>query len=540
MERTERLVRALLTKERRQIRRGNNFTAFFHGLLYTVLAVIFFLFYRKFTALYLSLSTDRIERFFELNTLAFGAALLLFTLSAASKLVKRLFLADRRELFNALPVPPRALLLYALTASYLELLGASLAVSLILCYAPVTPLSGEGIYFAAFLLTALLLPLFAVLLSVFFALPARALLRLFRGRSLLFFLVTTALFAGGLFVYSLLLKGVKQLLLGDLKYFFNARVLAKIAYVCRFFVPSNLFARLLGGGNRGGSALILFLLSLLLSLFVLAVGGAFVRSALKAESGGRVRYFSRFSRRPALLSLIVKDFLGILRTPAYTLSFFSVAALMPLMVFFGMSVGLSLVRRLIGVDCSFELALLLTLLYTALTNVFCSSNVSRDGEMFFIVKALPLSPYAVFGAKLALCMLVCTAAQGASAALLAASRLVSPSLCALLFVFGLLFSFAQVCFSTRYDFAHARFPEGEGEAEAEGSVAVLLLGLLFALAVGLGMFLLRLVRTISFRPFPPAVTTFVALAACSALALCGGIVLFCGLRKAYYRFGGTR
>ena len=370
-----RLFFALFWKEVEERFRGAGiFALLVRALLLGGLAAAFIWFYMKFAAVYLEIG-EREERLFELSALSVMLLLALMTLGAATALVRSVRLAGDLRLYSALPVPHSVLLFAKLCVLWLG--RFFLGLFALTVFGVALRVRWEGIVFAAFAL-----PFTAMGLGALLAFPVHALLRFFRGKFLLSFLAGTALFATGLFLYSYLLGGVKELLLGgDLKYFFGEKVLGGIALAARFAYPANLFARLFFGANvglmslLGGVALACIPLSLLLARGLL-------RGALSPKPLNEPRFPASDRAKPKFFALLSKEFVNIFRTPAYVFSYFSVAVVMPLMVYFCMSVGGSLLLRLLGVDCSFELAVFLTLLYSALTNVFCATNVSREGRMF--------------------------------------------------------------------------------------------------------------------------------------------------------------
>lgn len=69
-------------------------------------------------------------------------------------------------------------------------------------------------------------------------------------------------------------------------------------------------------------------------------------------------------------------------TPDYAVQYFTVAAIMPLMVYFCMGIGKNFLTSLVFVQSDFELAILLTVLFGALTNTFCARTSAATGNRF--------------------------------------------------------------------------------------------------------------------------------------------------------------
>ncbi len=497
-------------------------------LLVGGLAAAFVWFYTRFAAVYTEIGEDGAARTFELLSLSLAALFLLMTAGSAASAVRSVRLAEDLPLFAALPVSRGMLLAAKLVCIYCGQLFVSAIALPVFAHV----LSLRGLFSVA---AILLLPALAVACGMLLAFPFHAVLRFLRGKFLLSFLFGTALFALGLYGYSLLLGGVKEVLLGgDLKYFFGEKVLSRLALAVKYAYPANLFARALLGQSAPLPALFC------ISLFALPLGGLLARGllsgAFRVPSAPEPRLRAGGGRRPVFFALLAKEFVTIFRTPAYAFSYFSVAVVMPLMVYFCMSVGGSLLERLLGVDCSFELALLLTLLYSALTNVFCASNISREGKMFLVSKAMPVSAGQVFAAKVLLSMLVVAFALLASSAALYFAGYLSLGAALTVLLFGLAFSFAQVCFSIKYDFSHPRFPVGTEEA-GEGD-AVSLVWLALALAIGGGSLALRLLTLFRFGAPSLPYAGFAAGGCCFLAALLSALYLFLHLRRRYDAFAG--
>ncbi len=524
-----RLFFALLGKEIGERFRGEGvWTLLLRAVLFGGLAAAFVWFYLKFAAVYLNLG-EREERTFELSALTLALLLLLMSLGAATSLVRSVRLSGDLRLYAALPIPRGTLLAAKLASIALGQLFLSLFVLCVI---------GTAFRFRWewIALAAVCLPLLSLGIGAILSYPVYAAIRFFRGKFFLSFLAGTAVFAVGLFLYSYLLSGVKELLLGgDLKYFFGEKVLRGIALAARFAYPANLAARLLSGETRallfvGGGAIAALPLSLLLARGLLR--GAY---SFKAPPEPRIPASEKAS--PKFFALLKKEFISVFRTPAYVFSYFSVAVVMPLMVYFCMSVGGSLLLRLLGVDCTFELAVFLTLLYSSLTNVFCATNVSREGKMFCVLKGMPVRAGQVFAAKVLFCMLVVALSLLASSAALFFAGYLTLSASLFIFFLGLTFSFAQVCFATRYDFSHARFPsEAEGEVGEGSGFSLLFTGV--ALLVGGGLLALKLFRTLGFGAFPASYSALLAGGVCLVAALLSALYLFLHLKRRYEAFAG--
>ena len=546
------LIKKRLKEKISSFRKGNfDLTGFILRLVLAgALVAVFSVFFGKFLNVYLGVRTngseDRAERLYELLTITYFLILVFSAVGSAAALHRELFSGDDLKILSAMPVRPFAIYLSGtltvLAGQFLVALITILPVNLVAAaYAP----RGNGFY----ILTAascFLLPLLSVAIGSVLSLPIHALLSYLKPRYLLTLVLVTLLAAGGFWVYAQILGGVKELLLGDdLKYFFNERITSGIALVCRGLYPANLLVRIILGIDLRRS--LLFLLGIALACFMLSLPLErwMIPRAMQTRVGSAGRTVRRgevLGKRTVFFAILKKEFIEILRTPGYAFSCFSTAAVLPLMVYFCMSVGSSLVKRLIGMDCNLELALLLTLLLGSLCNVFCSTNVSREGENFYTLKALPISAWKLFGAKLLFCLLVSTVAQGITAGVLAAAGYVSRGAAIFLFGAGTVYSFAQICFATRYDFARARFSSEEDGAAGESggaASAVIVLGLLGSFSIGGIALVMKLISALRLGRFDYGAIPF---------GLAGGLLAIFAvlafwyfawkLRRRYYEFSG--
>ena len=162
--------------------------------------------------------------------------------------------------------------------------------------------------------------------------------------------------------------------------------------------------------------------------------------------------------------------------------------------------------------------------------------------MFYAVKAMPVSYKEMFFAKIFFCMIVSTLSQLVSAILLGVTHYVSVPVAIFIFLTGTLFSFAQVCFATRYDFNHARFStEDDGEIKEAGSTvsAIIVLGMVCAFLVGGTLLVARILLALRLGGESFGYLTYIISGAVTlAIAVGAFFYLIAGLNRRYYAFSG--
>lgn len=534
-------VRALIKKEfweRRASFSEDKAGAFLRILLWTGIALAFAFFFEKFAGIYLKLG-DSGERLFELMTISLSLLFLSLVAGGVSSLVRAL--SPELALFMAMPFGGGTILFARLVLLYFGQIGFSLASVLLfgVTLSHILPLGSA--FWGSLILSAFVLPLVSSAFSAALALPWRALLSFFATRFALMLAAVTSALAVGFWGYTRLLFAVKELLLGDdLKYFFSEELLRGIGRATRFLFPANLFGLLAGDGGWKElvTILLLSLSCVLLAFFLLGAALKSFRAKKLVASGHR-----RAKRAPGghgvFYALFKKEFLEVFRSPSYAFSCFSVALVLPLMVWSCMTVGSSLVKRLVGIGLDFELSLFLLLLFGALTNAFCSTNVSREGELFLSGKGLPVRCGQVFGAKILFCLSVNALSEGATAAVLWGTKYLAAGEALLLFAVGLMFSLAQICFATRCDLVHARFSPMEEVRESGGTAsACILFGLSLALSGGGGALLLRLLSVLRFQRPLRFASFALAGGICTVAAAGSAFYLLYGLKRRYLAAGG--
>ncbi len=572
------LIGALLKKQRIEslyrYRRGKfDAIGFLLSLaLVATIVALFVVFFGKFVGIYLQIkgvfSIEGVEnrpdfhyelRLYELMTLVYAVVFVFMTIGAVTKINRQIFDADGARLYSAMPIDSTSLYIAKICTIYLsQLLTSVLIVLTVNVTAAVNAAQFVALdwrYYVVSVATCFLLPLLTIAIGSLLALPFGAVKRFLKDKFALNFVLVTALTCVAFYVYSLILTAVKQMLLGDeLKYFFDETKMTAIVGMVRCMYPVKWLVDLtLSGLNPaslhiGHGALVAGLgiagvsvICVALSLFMLRMMLQRALQSRNAAGGSFVKRAGDISRgKHGFFALVKKEFLLIFRTPSYMFSYLSVAVVMPLMVYFCMSVGASLMESLVGLKTDLELALFLTLLFGALTNVFCATNVSRDGEMFYSVKAYPLSHKSVFFSKIFLCMIVTALSQLANAILLISTGSVVWYAGLFVFFVGTAFGFVNVCVATRYDFNHAHFSTDEdGEIkESNGVVStIIVFGVLTAFLVGGLLFIMRVMT--SLRQIELGYLTYVVGSAASII--CAGLayLYFVGkLGKKYYKFEG--
>lgn len=553
------VVRALLRKhriERRFSFRKGHFDII-GFLLRLVLAAIFvsvfIIFFGRFLGIYVTIplteTVNAEQRLYEMLVIGYMFILVLMTISGVTAITRELFLADDVKIFSAMPVGAKTLFVAKLLSIYRSQLVFAFATVLTVNISAALTVPQTTWFYVFTIVLCFILPFISIAIASIFALPFYAIRQYLKPRFALMFIVVTVLTGVGVWLYSLVLGAVKQLLLGDdIRYFFNEAVMQGIHNAVEYLFPTNWLASfalkhelLVSGLN------ILLLVAVCILISMLIIRSILTRVLQARMSGDENFMYPKRSMAPqgsTFSALVKKEFVQIFRTPSYMFSYFSIALLMPLMVYFCIEVGSSLVEQTVGLNCDLELAIFLTLLFSALTNVFCSTNISREGMMFYSLKAQPISHRKIFSAKIFFCMLVTVLSQLISAALLTATGYTSVLVALFIFAVGVVFSFGQICFATRYDFNHARFStEEDGEIKESGGTvsSIIVLGMVVAFLIGGVVLIIRMLLALRLNNVAPALgyLTYVLVSIITLVfALLSYLYLVRNLKTKYYEFSG--
>ena len=100
----------------------------------------------------------------------------------------------------------------------------------------------------------------------------------------------------------------------------------------------------------------------------------------------------------------------------------------------------SMLKTLTFVNCNYALSIFVVSMFGILTNSFCTTNISRDGKMFGIMKTLPISIKKIVNAKILFCGMVSCLSVLISAMVLYFSEFLDLKYALITFVIGFYFA----------------------------------------------------------------------------------------------------
>ena len=345
----------------------------------------------------------------------------------------------------------------------------------------------------------LLLPMVSFLIASVLLVSYIKIVEFVSNKYLIMFFLFTGALVGAFLIYAEVLEIVQNLLeTGSIKFLFNSEFISTLQFLIDVTYPANCFAYIAVGKFLD------IALGITISLAVIAVFVVyFVSKRLyyitlyKNESQKKVRNkFRALFRTSKFVALIRKEFISVFREPQNLFSYFAIATAMPVMVYSCYTLFESLIKNALGFNVSFALALIVILIFSILTNTFCATNVSRDGELALKVKMYPVRASKLLFAKVFFCSIVSSLSVIGSSALLYFAKIyfnaegqirVEPKDLAIITAVGVVFSLSHIFVATRLDLNHAKVMASPQEIEEESNKTIaktVFIGLILALVAG--------------------------------------------------------
>lgn len=466
------------------------------GLILAVVGIVLFAVVDSFVIIKLNKVSDPIARASELLNLIYTVIIVVLGWLSLVSMRNRLVNFGGKEVFLRLPVKSNTVFLSKLFAlllwNYVYALPMIFVVNLIFYLALPMPWT----FWLGTLVVGLLLPMISFILAAVLLVPFIYIVDAIAKKYLAVFLSLCALLAGAFLLYAEFLAIVQEMFLkGSIKFLFNEEFISFLAGLKRVSYPANLLTSLALGEN--------VLISLLICLAVVLLGGVgvyFITSALYRMTLYKnqaplplPKHRPKSREHSPFFALVHKEFILVYREPRYVFSFYAMAMAMPIMVYSCFTLFETLIQYAVGIEISFALALLITLIFCLLTNTFCATNVSRDGLATLKNKVLPVSAKRLLFAKVVFCASVSVLSIFASCLVLVFACDFPIPEALLVFVLGCVFALSHILIATRMDLNHAVVSNHESvvaERVANHTMSkTVVIGLLFALAIGVAALL---------------------------------------------------
>ena len=443
----------------------------------------------------------------ELLTLCFSLVFIVNVVMGVKKIYSVLVNAKDNDVLIYQPVNTGEIFVYKLLKVYISqiistlffVLPATIVIDLNSSF-----VGGVGYYFLVVLI-ALLLPMISCSLAALFSVPFIPLIKKVCSKFwvlLGIYVVVVIFFFWG---YGYFLKTFSSLIRdGTIQYVFDLQTVNSIGEVTSWLYPSVFFTNLLVGKS------VVLNIVAVLAISCLAMLGAYfiikriytklVQAQLEGENSS-YHNNAKLKKRSPLSTLLYKEYLIVLRTPTYAFQYFAMAITLPFMVYICASSLETTLQTLTVINCNYAIAIFSVFMLSILTNTFCTTNISRDGKMFSMMKTMPLTIKQIVNAKVVFCSLVSLVSVFASSLVLLVTGFINFLYFVIVFIVGFLFSLVQIAYATRKDMKKPCFPSNEQDEITEGNSnmsTIILSGLLAAVIASGGAMVLSVILGIQY------------------------------------------
>lgn len=512
----------LLLKKDRQIFLSENFngkrrhdvfgalsTIILLALLYGTFIYVFYHFARFYMSATFEVQGAERARAFELTTFVYAAMLLINIFVGVKQIYSALVSSNDCDVLIYQPISQQHLFLYKLIKIYLGQIVSTLLVLLpsAIVIDVLSASVGGFWYYLTAVFHLLLCPLLGCAIAALFTVPFNGIMRFVQRKFVLHLILYVIVLALGFWLYGMFLSVLTDLIqTGELLYVLDSSTVNAVAAVAAKFYPVKFFSNMLFGQNVAVSLLSVLGICAVAGVVTYFVIRAMYFKVLQQKLEGDIKIFRKKKSvakiHSPLAALVKKEFLIILRTPTYAFAYFATTFTLPFMVYVCANLMRSMVATLPNValiNCDFEIAIFVIAMFSVLTNTFCTSNISRDGKMFSMLKTMPVDGYLVVKAKLLFCSVVSVASVLVSCIVLLCVSYLNWWQALVIFAVASLLDIAEIAFATKRDLAKPHLPQNDRDEVTEDNnnvSAVTLLGLVCAVLLGGGALAMSLILSL--------------------------------------------
>lgn len=512
----------LLLKKDRQIFLSENFngnrrhdvfgalsTIILLALLYGTFIYVFYHFARFYMSATFEVQGAERARAFELTTFVYAAMLLINIFVGVKQIYSALVSSNDCDVLIYQPISQQHLFLYKLIKIYIGQIVSTLLVLLpsAIVIDVLSASVGGFCYYLTVVFHLLLCPLLGCAIAALFTVPFNGIMRFVQRKFVLHLILYVIVLALGFWLYGMFLSVLTDLIqTGELLYVLDSSTVNAVAAVAAKFYPVKFFSNMLFGQNVAVSLLSVLGICAVAGVVTYFVIRAMYFKVLQQKLEGDIKIFRKKKSvakiHSPLAALVKKEFLIILRTPTYAFAYFATTFTLPFMVYVCANLMRSMVATLPNValiNCDFEIAIFVIAMFSVLTNTFCTSNISRDGKMFSMLKTMPVDGHLVVKAKLLFCSVVSVASVLVSCIVLLCVSYLNWWQALVIFAVASLLDIAEIAFATKRDLAKPHLPQNDRDEVTEDNnnvSAVTLLGLVCAVLLGGGALAMSLILSL--------------------------------------------
>ena len=469
----------------------------FGVILYAMLVVgIYF-----FTNMFVKKANLGLEYFLSVaNLLTIGVS----TVVAISTVVKNLYMNGDNELLLRFPVSGTEILIaksiYCALHNFLVTVLFTLPFHMI---AGAIAGAKVGYYFGSIFMIIFqsFLPFF---IANMVAIPAMKVVNIIKNKFLLVLIMVIIVICGCFVLYMSALSSVLGYLADNrVNFFADPTIKAAIENFARHSYPINFYADVLTGGHLSGQHPALCFLYLLLINGAFGVGAFFVTSkcyygtilrGIESEKESLVKVHKKNRVRSVFGTLLHREFFLIFRSFNYSFQYLAMACAAPVMVYYCNALASAMGTKSVGTTIVPGLTLLVIIIFVTIIVSFASTSISREGNVFYHTKIIPVSYTTQILTKLFLygivgtgSVVLCCVTVASAFATESAGYLLTSLDVGMIFLICELVVLAETCLSIWADIKSPTFNvSGDGEiVSANKNVAVaLFVGIFTAILYG--------------------------------------------------------
>jgi ABC-2 type transport system permease protein len=480
------------------------------------------------------------------------------TVVAISTVVKNLYMNGDNELLLRFPVSGTEILIaksiYCALHNFLVTVLFTLPFHII---AGAIAGAKVGYYFGSIFMIIFqsFLPFF---IANMVAIPAMKVVNIIKNKFLLVLIMVIIAICGCFVLYMSALSSVLGYLADNrVNFFADPTIKAAIENFARHSYPINFYADVLTGGHLSGQHPALCFLYLLLINGAFGVGAFFVTSkcyygtilrGIESEKESLVKVHKKTRVRSAFGALLHREFFLIFRSFNYSFQYLAMACAAPVMVYYCNALASAMGTKSVGTTIVPGLTLLVIIIFVTIIVSFASTSISREGNVFYHTKIIPVSYTTQILAKLFLygivgpgSVVLCCVTVASAFATESAGYLLTSLDVGMIFLICELVVLAETCLSIWADIKSPTFNvSGDGEiVSANKNVAVALFVGIFT-AILYGVFAM----VFSFQGLTLGKVTFdmapaevygILVGISAAILIASACMLFVNLEKRYQK-----
>ena len=426
------------------------------------------------------------------------------TIVAVSTVVKNLYMNGDNELLFRFPVSGTEILIaksiYCALHNFLVTMLLTLPFHIV---AGIIAEASVGYYFGsiAMIVFQSFLPFFIANLV---AIPVMKFVNIIKNQFLLVLIMIIIMICGCFVLYMNALSSVLDYLSDNrVNLFDDPTIRQNIENFARNSYPINFYADVLTGGNLTGQHPALCFLYLLLINAAFGVSAFFtitkcyygtILRGIESEKESLVKLHKKNKVRSVFGTLLNREFFLIFRSFNYSFQYLAMACAAPVMVYYCNALASAMGKKSVGTTIVPGLTLLVIIIFVTIIVSFASTSISREGNVFYHTKIIPVSYtnqiltklflYGIVGtASVVLCCITVAAAFATEAG----GNLLTPLDVGMTFLICELVVLAETCLSIWADIKSPTFNvSGDGElVSANKNVALaLFVGIFTAILYG--------------------------------------------------------